>query len=183
VRDTALRIVRAGATELFLGHLLARDALYDVRAGDEHVARLLDHEDEVRDRRGVDSAAGAGTHDHADLGYHPRGKHVPVEDVRVAGQRDDALLNARPTGVVYTDYGATRVDREVHDLADLLRVHLSQRSPEDRKVLREHTDLSAGDLPVSHHNSVAQGPVLLQPEVVRAVDPVAIQLDESAGIK
>jgi hypothetical protein len=33
------------------------------------VARLLDHKDEVRDRRGVDCSSGAGTHDYADLGH------------------------------------------------------------------------------------------------------------------
>jgi hypothetical protein len=83
VGDPASGVVGAGAAELFLGHLLARDALYYVRAGNEHVARLLDHEDKVRYRRGVDGPAGARTHDNADLGHHPGGQNIPVKDVRV----------------------------------------------------------------------------------------------------
>src|SRR3712207_198301 len=131
--DPAPRVVRAGAAEVFERNVLAGDALYYVRAGDEHVARLLDHEDEVRYRRGVDGAAGAGAHDHADLGHNPGGQNVAVEDLRVARQGDHALLDARPAGVVDPDYRAPRADRQVHHLADLLRVHLPQRSPEHRE--------------------------------------------------
>ena len=50
VRDARLRGVGLRATQLLEGDLLARDGLDDLGPGDHHVARLLDHEDEVRDR-------------------------------------------------------------------------------------------------------------------------------------
>ena len=53
-------------------------------------------------------------------GTTPGSQHVAVEDVGVAGQGDDALLNPRPARVVDADYGAPRGEGEVHDLADLL---------------------------------------------------------------
>src|SRR5260370_1102794 len=43
----AARVVRLRAAEVFLGHLLVRDGLDDLGAGDEHVARALGHDDEV----------------------------------------------------------------------------------------------------------------------------------------
>src|SRR5215210_3642002 len=106
VGDAAFGVVGDGAAQVLLAHLLARHALYYVGAGDEHVARLLDHEDEVRYGRRVDGTPGAGSHYHRDLGHHPAREHVPVEDVRVPGKRDDALLYPRPARVVYADDGA-----------------------------------------------------------------------------
>ena len=44
-------VVRLGAAELFLRHFLVRDCPQHVRPGDEHVARALDHDVEVGDRR------------------------------------------------------------------------------------------------------------------------------------
>src|SRR5215208_1346077 len=63
-------IVGGGAAEILEGDVLAGDTLYDVGARDEHVARLLDHEHEVRDGRRVHSAARAGSDDNGDLGHH-----------------------------------------------------------------------------------------------------------------
>jgi hypothetical protein len=47
VGDAARGVVGDGPAEVLLAHLLARYALYDVGARDEHVARPLDHKDEV----------------------------------------------------------------------------------------------------------------------------------------
>src|SRR5215218_6668259 len=183
VGDAGSGVVGGRATEVLERDVLARDALYYVGPRDEHVARLLDHKHEVRDRRGVHRAAGAGPDDNGDLGHHPGGEHVAVEDVGVAGQRDDALLDARPTRVVDPDNGTSRGDGEVHDLADLLRVDFAQRTTEDGEVLREDADLATRDLAVARDHPVPQGPVLLEPETVRAVHPVAVQLDEGAMVQ
>ncbi len=51
VRDAADLVVRLRAAELFLGDFLVRHRLDDVRPGHEHVARALDHDGEVGDRR------------------------------------------------------------------------------------------------------------------------------------
>ena len=59
-----------GYAEIFLRDLLVRDGLDHVRPGQEHVARVLDHDGEVRDGRRVDGAARARPHDGGDLGNH-----------------------------------------------------------------------------------------------------------------
>ena len=52
VGDAALRAMRIGAAQFFFVHHLVGDGLHHVRAGDEHVALLLHHEDEVGQRGG-----------------------------------------------------------------------------------------------------------------------------------
>ncbi len=106
VRNTGDLVVGGGAAQLFLGDLFVRDGADDIRPGDEHVGGLVDHEDEVGDGGRVDSAAGAGAHDGGELRHDAGGKRVAQKDVRIAGERDDALLNARPAGVVQPDDGA-----------------------------------------------------------------------------
>jgi hypothetical protein len=84
-------------------HHLVGDGLHHVGAGDEHVARVLHHEDEVGHRRRIDVAARARAHDHADLRDHARGEHVALEHLGIAAERRDAFLDARAAGVVEAD--------------------------------------------------------------------------------
>ncbi len=56
------------AAQLLMADVLVDHGFHDVRAGDVHVRSVLHHEDEVGHRGGVDVAAGAWAHDHADLG-------------------------------------------------------------------------------------------------------------------
>ena len=119
-RNARLRRVRGRAAEILERHLLAGHGLHHVGAGDEHVRRALDHEDEVGDRRRVDRAAGAGAHHQRDLRHDAGRLHVPPEDLRVPGERDDALLDPRAARVVDPDHRAAELHRQVHDLADLL---------------------------------------------------------------
>ena len=122
VRHATRPVVHHGAAELFFGHLLGRDRLDDVRTGDEHVARVLDHPDEVGDRRAVDRAAGAGAEDRRDLRDDTARERVAEEDVGVPSETLDTLLDARATRVVEADHRSACPHGEVHDLADLLGV-------------------------------------------------------------
>ena len=95
VRDAARRVVRHRAAELLLRHFLVRHRLQHVGAGDEHVAGVLHHHDEVGDRRRVDRAAGARAHDRGDLRDDAGGERVAEKDVGVAAEREHAFLDAR----------------------------------------------------------------------------------------
>jgi hypothetical protein len=95
VGDARLGGVGDGAAQLLLRHHLVGDGLHHVRAGDEHVARILHHEDEVGHRRRIDRAARARAHDDADLRHDAGGEHVALEHLGIAGEAGDALLDAR----------------------------------------------------------------------------------------
>ena len=141
--DAGLRGVAHRPAELLERDVLAGHRLHDVGTGDEHVRRLAHHEDEVGHRRRVDGAAGARAEDHRDLRHDARRQHVAVEDPAVAGQADDALLDAGAGAVVEPDDRGADLEGEVHQLVDLLGEHLAERAAEDREVLREHEHLAA----------------------------------------
>ena len=172
-----------GAAEVLLGHLLVGDGADDLRAGDEHVARLLDHQDEVGDRRRVHRAAGARPHDGGDLRHHAGGERVAQEDVGVAAERRHPLLDAGAAGVVEADDRRPVVHRQVHQLADLGGVGLRQRAAEDGEVLGEDVDQPAVDGAVAADHAVAGDAALGHPEVGAAVGDQRIDLDERAGVE
>ena len=149
--------MHAGAAEVLLGDLLAGHLLHDVGTGDEHVRGLVDHEHEVGHDRAVDRAAGARAHDHRDLRRHARGLDVAVEDAAVAVERDDALLDAGAGAVVEADDRRTDLERQVHELVDLLGEHAAERTAVDREVLAEHEDLAAVDGAPAGDDAVAVG--------------------------
>ena len=182
VCDPRLGRVCHGTAEVFEGHLFAGHRLDHVGTGDEHVRRVLHHEDEVRHRGRVDGAAGARTHDHADLRDHARRAHVAIEDVAVAGERDHAFLDARAAGVVEPDHRRAGRGREVHDLADFLAHHFPERSPEHHEVLAENEDLAPVDRPPTRDDRVGEGPVPVDAEPVRAVPRHPVGFDERTGV-
>ena len=183
VRHPGGRAVRLGAAQLLRGDRLVRHRLDDVRARDEHVRGVPHHEDEVRDRGRVDGAARARSHDRGDLRHDARGERVAQEDVGVARQGDDALLDARPAGVVEPDDRHAGLHREVHHLADLARVGLGEGAAEDREILGEDEHGAAVDAAGAGDDPVARDPLLRHPEVVALVDHEPVDLDERAGIE
>src|ERR1700693_5583509 len=175
--------MRARAAEILLGDLLVRDGPDHVGTGHEEVRGLLGHEHEVGDGRGIDAAAGAGAEDRRDLGDHPGGAGVAKEDLRVPGQRHDALLDASPAGIVQADDGRAVDEREVHDLADLVRVGLGEGAAEDREVLREDVYRPACHSAGSAHHGVAGDAGLLHVEIPAAVDDERIELEERPRVE
>ena len=174
--------VRAAA-EFLEVDVLAGDGLDDVRAGDEHVRGLVDHHHEVGQRGGVDVAARVRAHDQRDLRDHAGRADVAAEDLAVEAERDDTLLDARAAALVDADDRPAGLDRQVHDLDDLLAVHLAERAAEDRDVLAEHAHRTAVDGAVAGHHAVAVRAVLLQAEVGGAVPGQLVQFDERAGVE
>ena len=184
MRDAAGRVVRHRAAELVLRDLLVRHRLDHVGAGHEHVARALDHDVEVGDRRRIDRAAGARAHDRGDLRHHAGRQRVAQEDVGVAAERQHAFLDARAARVVEADDRRAHLHREIHDLHDLRGVGLRQRAAEDGEVLREGVDRAAVDAAGAGDDAVAGNRRrLVHPEVAAAVRDELVGLLERAGIE
>ena len=172
VGDAGLGRVRHRAAQRFLRHHLVGHRLHHVGAGDEHVARILHHEDEVGHRRRIDRAARARAHDQADLRHHARREHVALEHLGIAAEARDALLNPRAARIVEPDHRRADLHRQVHHLADLLRVAFGQRPAEHGEVLAEHAHQPAVDRARAGDHAVAGDDLVLHPEID------AIMLDE-----
>ena len=183
VRDARARAVRDGAAELLRRDFLSRDRLDDGRARDEHLARVLDHEDEVRDGRAVDSAACARSHDDRDLRDDARSGRIAEEDAAEAGKRVDALLDAGAARVIDADARSAHLEREVLDLPDLVGVLLTEAAARDREVLCVGVDQTAVDRTVARDNAVTRHVLLVHAEVRAAVLDEHIELDERILVK
>src|SRR4051812_47043069 len=80
--------------------------LYHIGPGDEHVAQVPNHEDEVGDRRTVHGTTGAGPEDYRDLRYHTGHQGVSQKDVGVAPERNHTFLNPGTARIVQPMTGA-----------------------------------------------------------------------------
>ncbi len=119
VRHAAFRGVDAGAAEGLFVHILVGHGLDHLGAGQKHVAVVAHHDGEVGQRRGIDGPAGAGAENTRQLRDNPRGLDIAQENLGVAGQALDSLLDAGPSRVVETDHRGTVLHGHIHDLADL----------------------------------------------------------------
>src|SRR5690606_851867 len=129
---------------------------HDLRAGQEHVAVMLHHHREVGQSRRIDCTPGTGTKDPGNLRNDTRRHHIPQEDLRVACQTFDPLLDSCSARVVQTDHGRAVFHSHVHDLADLLRKRLREGAAEHGKVLRKNVDETPVDRAVSGDDAVSR---------------------------
>ena len=79
--------------------------------------------------------------------------------------------------------GAPGLQGQVHDVDDLLGVHLAQRTAEDGEILGIDVNHPVVDLAEAGDHAVAQEFLLFQAEVGRMVRHVALQLDEGVGVE
>ena len=175
--------MRECATELFESDVFTRDRLDDVRAGNEHVAGLVDHDDEVGQCGGVNGSTCCRAHDDRDLGDNTRGCSVTTEDFAVLTEGDNALLNSSSTRVEHADDGNTGANREVHDLDDLFTGNLTERTTEDGEVLRIDGNLTTVNGSGSGDDRVTVGALCVHAERCGAVTNELVQLDERARVE
>jgi hypothetical protein len=157
--------MRLGAAQVLVADLLARHGADHVRPGDVHVAHPVHHQDEVGDRGGVHGTPGAGTQDDGKLGDDPGGQGVGPEDLGVPVERERALLDTGPAGVVDLDEGRAVFQRQRLHLGDAFRVHLPQGAAEHREVLGEQEDLPPADLARAGDHPIAEEPLFGEAEV------------------
>ncbi len=167
-----------GAAELVECDVLTGGDADDLGAGDEHVPDAAYHEDEVGDRRRIDGAAGGGPGDDRELGHHARGPDVAEEDVGIAGEGRDALLDAGAAGVVDADDRHPVAERKLLDLDDLGRGDLTERPAEHRRVIGVDGDRALLDGAEAGDQPVAGEALLLHPEANRTRLGVEVELDE-----
>ena len=183
VRDAARLVVDARAAQPLEIDLLVGHGLHDIRAGDEHVARALDHDDEVRDRRRIHRSAGARPHDERELRHDAGGQGVAQEDVGIAAEAHDALLDPRAARIREADDRRAVLHRKIHDLADLLGVRFGQGATEDREVLAVHKDKPIVDASVSGDDAIAEVSLLVDSEVGGAMRHECVDLGETVFVE
>jgi hypothetical protein len=182
VGHARLHVVHLRAPQVVERDLLARRDPDDLRPGDEHVADPVDHEREVCHRGRVHGPARAGAEDQAELGDDAARLDVAPEDLGVAGQGHDPLLDAGAARVVDADDRHPVLVREVHDLAHLLGEDLAERAPERGRVVAEQHHVAPADRRRPGHDAVAGGPPVGEPEEPGPVPGEQVQLVERGAV-
>src|SRR5256885_8969545 len=98
-------------------------------------------------------------------------------------EADHALLNPGTAAVIQADHGRADLHRGVHDLDDLVRMHLAEASAEDGEVLREHEHGPAVDRPMAGDDAVAGDLFFVHAELGRPVFHEGVQLDEGSRVQ
>lgn len=96
----------------------------------------------------------ARSHDHRNLRNDTGSQDVLLENVCVPAQGVDTLLNPSTARIVQANDGSTDKHGLVHDLANLLCVHLGKRTAVDGEVLRENIDKTAVDGTVASNDTI-----------------------------
>ena len=169
VGHRAFHRVHGGSAEILGAHRLVGHRPHHVGAGHEHIARVLDHEDEIGERRGVDVAARARTHHEGNLGDHPGRQDVALENLAVARECRDPFLDAGAARIEKPDDRRAIVERHVLQLGDLLRVRLGKRTPKNGKILGIDEDRAAVDGAGAGYNAIPRRVALIHAEVRRAM--------------
>ena len=86
--------------DIFTGH-----GLDDVRARDEHLAGLVDHDHEVCEGRGVDGSTCSGPADNGNLGDDTRSFGVSLEDLSIFTEGDHTFLDSSSARIQDSDNG------------------------------------------------------------------------------
>ena len=171
------------AAELLFGDFLMGHDLDHVGTGDEHVRALIHHEDEIGDGRRIHRAARARAHHRGNLRNHSGSQRVAQENIGVTGQRHHAFLDARPAGIIQANHRRSHAHGHIHQLADLCRVGLRQRTTKDGEILGEDKHQPAFHAAVTGHKTIAGNLLLRHAEIGAAVRNQSVGLFECTLIE
>src|SRR5207237_6633877 len=143
-------------------------------SGYEHVADAVHHEGEIGDGRRVDRATGARAEDEAQLRDQAAGLDIAPEDLRVAGQGNDALLDTRAARIIDADDRDPVAERKVHYLDHHPREDLAEGTADHARVVAEQHHVAAVDLRHADDDPVPGHAILVPRKQVDLLERVAV---------
>ena len=180
---TALSGMNRGSTKMLLVDVLTGNSLHHLRTCQEHVTRVLHHQGEVGQSRGVNSTTGARTKDTGYLGYHTRGQNVALKNLGIACKSVHGFLNTGTTRVVDTDNRSTHLHTHVHHLANLLGHRLGKRTAIHSEVLGKYVYQTTVHRTGTGYNTVTKILLLLHAEIVATVKLEHVELFKTAFVQ
>gem|GEM_PF-4879990 len=157
--------------------------LDDLRPGDEHVAGILDHKYPVGHGRRIDGPAGSGPHNGGNLRNHAGRHGIAIENLAVTGKGIDPFLDPGAAGIVESDKRGPGFQGQVHDLADLLGMHLAQAAGPGGEILGIGKHRPAVDQAVPRDDTIGGDFHVFHAEVHAAVGHERVNLPEGTGVE
>ena len=149
--------VHPRAAHLLQRHLLADHHLGHARRAEVHRRVLVDHEDDVAERRDVGAARRRRPEQQADLRHRPRQLHLVGEDpsrVPAPGEHLDLIGDARARRVDQVEERQPQPARRLLDAEDLLDRARAPRAGLDRRVVGHDRDRPAVHAPDAGDHAV-----------------------------
>ena len=175
--------MRHGTAQFFCRDFFRRNRFDDSRAGEEHIGRILDHEDEVHQGRAVNGTAGTGPHDDGQLGNDAGRRCVVHKNSAKAGQGIDAFLNASAAGIIDTDDRCPHLESHFLHLSNLMGMHFAKGSAFNGKIFGIGKDQSAPHRTITGNDAVTGNFLFLHAEMGPAMMDKLPHFREAAFIK
>ena len=178
-----LRGMNAGASKLFLRDILAKNALHDSRAGEEHVGGVLYHDSEISQCWGVYRSAGAGTEYSGNLRHNTGSEDIPLEYLTVAGEGVDTFLDPGSTRIVQADERSPISGCQIKSLAYLFRHCFGKRAAGYGEILCGDIDQPAANRSHSGHDTVPIEMLFIHSEIDATMLDEHVELLETALVE
>ena len=175
--------MRHGTAQFFCRDFFRRNRFDDSRAGEEHIGRILDHEDEVHQGRAVNGTAGTGPHDDGQLGNDAGRRCVVHKNSAKAGQGIDAFLNASAAGIIDTDDRCPTLESHFLHLSNLMGMHFAKGSAFNGKIFGIGKDQSAPHRTITGNDAVTGNFLFLHAEMGTAMMDKLPHFRKAAFIK
>ena len=146
------------STQLLHCDFFSKDLFDHRRSGNEHLARSLDHDDEVSQCRRIRGYTDTRTHDSGDLGDGARGNAVLKEDFSYGRGYRKSLLYPGSHRVVETDEGDTQLACCLNNVGNLLCVGAANGPGQDRPVLSKEVNRPTINFAVPSYHPIGGKP-------------------------
>ncbi len=183
VADARFAAVDLGAAEVLHRDVLAGDRLGQVGAGERHRALADHHRHEVRERRDVGGARGAGPEHRGDHRDHARHHDLLLEEVARAGeQRPRGLLDPRAGGVEQPDERHALRQRHLAEPSDLELAGHPHRAGHHGEVVGGDGAAAAVDVAPAGDHPIRRSLLPLHVPLREVRPAVDAELDEGARV-
>ena len=175
--------MRRGTAQFFGRDHLIGHRFDHIGPRDEHIRAVFDHQNEIGHRGGINRAAGARTHDQADLRHHARSQNIALEHFGISCERGNPLLDTRSARIVYANHRRAILQRHIHDFTNFLGMRLRERAPEHGEVLRENINHSAINRAPTGDHTIAGRALFFHTKISAAMRNKHVKLFETVFIQ
>ena len=113
-------------TELFSRNFFRRNGFNNGRTGDEHLAGVFNHVNEVCQSRRINGTACAWSHDYGNLRNYAGSIGISLENSAVTGKCVNGFLNTSPAGIIDTNARSTHFQGHFLYFPDFFSVHFAK---------------------------------------------------------
>ncbi len=175
--------VNLGAAEFLQSHGFAGHILNDLGAGNDHLALFFNHDDKIRQGRGIDRYPGTGSHDGGNLGNDAGCGRVPVKHAGNPLGGKKAFMEPPAAGVKQSHNGGLNLQGFILDPVDFLAVDGAHGPAKNGNILGIGKDHAGVDGAVPDDHAVSSDFSFFHAKIHALAFGKVIQFNKAARVK